>query len=96
MTPLSGRTLETTFTFACNGWEDPDLPLPYSFIYFTGDGFPTVLYKGMESSKKTKLPVGHKIKNFTIDFRVRVTVVDEVTVEAQVIFHMHLFFHDHD
>ena len=72
MTPLSGRTLETTFTFACNGWEDPDLPLPYSFIYFTGDGFPTVLYKGMESSKKTKLPVGHKIKKFTIDFRVRV------------------------
>ena len=72
VTPLSGRTLETTFTFACSGWEDPDRPLQYSFIYFTDDDFPNVVHKGMESRKKTKLPAGKKINNFTIDFRVRV------------------------
>ena len=72
VTPMSGRTLETTFIFACSGWEDPDRPLHYSFIYFTDGDFPNVVYKGMESSKKTKLPAGKKINNFTIDFRVRV------------------------
>ena len=72
VTPLSGRTLETTFTFACSGWEDPDRPLKYSFIYFTDDDFLNVVHIGMESSKKTKLPAGKKINNFTIDFRVRV------------------------
>ena len=72
VTPLSGRTLETTFTFACSGWEDPDRPLQYSFIYFTDDDFPNLVHKGMERSKETKLPAGKKINNFTIDFRVRV------------------------
>ena len=72
VTPMSGRTLETTFIFACSGWEDPDRPLHYSFIYFTDGDFPNVVYKGMERSIKTKLPAGQQIKNFTIDFRVRV------------------------
>ena len=72
VTPLSGRTLETTFIFECSGWEDPDRPLQYTFIYFTDDDFPNVVHKGMESRKKTKLPAGKKINNFTIDFRVRV------------------------
>ena len=72
VTPLSGRTLETTFIFDCSGWEDQDRPLQYSFIYFTDDDFPYVVHKGMESRKKTKLPAGKKINNFTIDFRVRV------------------------
>ena len=72
VTPLSGRTLETTFTFACSGWEDPDRPLQYSFIYLIDDVFPNVVYKGMERSMKTTLPAGQQINNFTIDFRVRV------------------------
>ena len=72
VTPLSGRTLETTFTFACSGWAYPDRPLQYSFIYFIDDVFPNVVYKGMERSMKTKLPAGQQINNFTIDFRVRV------------------------
>ena len=72
VTPLSGRTLETTFTFACSGWVYPDRPLQYSFIYFIDDVFPNVVYKGMERSIKTTLPAGQQIKNFTIDFRVRV------------------------
>ena len=70
--PLSGTTLVTTFTFTCSGWEDPDRPLQYEFIYFTGDDIVNVAYKGMKSSKKTKLPAGEKTNNFTIDFRVRV------------------------
>ena len=72
VTPLSGRTLETTFTFACSGWAYPDRPLQYSFIYFTDDVFPNVVYKGMDRSMKTTLPAGQQINNFTIDFRVRV------------------------
>ena len=88
VTPLSGRTLETTFTFACSGWEDPDHPMQYSFIYFTDDDFPNVVHKGMERSKKTKLPAGKKINNFTIDFRVRVADIfgafTEVKTPVQV------------
>ena len=70
--PLSGTTLETTFTFTCSGWKDPDRPLQYEFIYVTDDDVVNVVYKGMKSSKKTKLPAGEKTNNFTIDFRVRV------------------------
>ena len=36
--PLSGITLETTFSFTCSGWEDPDRPLQFEFIYFTTEG----------------------------------------------------------
>ena len=70
--PSSGTTLETTFTFTCSGWEDPDHPLQYEFIYFRGDDAVNLVYKGMKSSKKTELPAGEKTNNFTIDFRVRV------------------------
>ena len=72
VTPFSGKTLETTFFFACSGWVYPDRPLQYSFIYFTDDDFLNVVHKGMERSMKTTLPPGKKINNFIIDFRVRV------------------------
>ncbi|PFX34734.1 Protein sidekick-1, partial [Stylophora pistillata] len=89
VTPLSGKTLETIFTFACSGWEDPDGLLQYSFVYFTDDDFTNVVYKGMKSSKRTKLPAGKKIKNFTIDFRVRVAdmfgAFTEVRTPVQVL-----------
>ena len=73
--PLSGITVETTFTFRCSGWKDPDRPLQYEFIYFTSNNRLNVVYKGVQPGTKTKLPAGEKTNNFTIDFRVRVADV---------------------
>ena len=87
--PLSGITLETTFSFTCSGWEDPDRPLQFEFIYFTTEGgVLNVVYKGIKSSVETKLTAGTKAKNFTIDFRVRVDdmfgAYTEVKIPVQV------------
>ena len=87
--PLSGITLETTFSFTCSGWEDPDRPLQFEFIYFiTEDDVLNVVYKGIKSSQETKLPAGAKANNFTIDFRVRVAdmfgAYTEVKIPVQV------------
>lgn len=87
--PLSGITLDTTFTFKCTGWKDPDRPLQYEFIYFTtDDSVLNVVYKGLKSSEETKLPTGEKTNNFTIDFRVRVADIfgsfTEVRIPVQV------------
>lgn len=87
--PLSGITLETTFSFTCSGWKDPDRPLQFEFIYFTTeDGVLNVVYKGTKSSVETKLTAGAKTNNFTIDFRVRVVdmfgAYTEVKISVQV------------
>ena len=81
--PLSGTTLETTFTFECSGWEDPDRPLQYEFIYFTDDDFVNVAYKGMKTSTMTTLPAGEKADNFIIDFRVRVADMFGAFIEVR-------------
>ena len=82
--PLSGITLETTFTFTCSAWKDPDRPLRYEFIYFTTDDDAlNVVYKGVKSSQETKLPAGEKTNNFTIDFRVRVADMFGVFIEVK-------------
>ena len=70
---ITGVTLITEFTFACNSWQDPDLQLQYEFIYLTDGNLLNVAYKGVKTSLTTKLPAGERKNNFTIDFRVRVT-----------------------
>ena len=87
--PLSGITLKTTFSFTCSGWEDPDSPLQFEFIYFTTeDDVLSVVYKGIKGNQETKLPAGAKTNNFTLDFRVRVADVfgtyTEVKIPVQV------------
>lgn len=72
VSPASGVSLTTEFTFACTDWQDPDLPLQYEFIYFTSNDLLNVVYQGVQKSKQTILPAGEKANNFTIDFRVRV------------------------
>ena len=88
MSPTSGVTLVTEFTFACANWQDTDLPLQYEFIYFTANDLLNVAYKGQQSSTYTKLPVGDKANNFSIDFRVRVAdmlgAFTEVRIPVQV------------
>ena len=86
--PQSGITLVTEFTFTCANWQDTDLPLQYEFIYFTNGDLLNVVYKGHKNSKDTKLPVGEKTNDFTIDFRARVAdmfgAFTEVKVPVQV------------
>ena len=72
VSPGSGVSLTTEFTFSCANWHDTDLPLQYEFVYFTNNDLLNVVHKGQQSSRFTKLRVGEKEKNFTIDFRVRV------------------------
>lgn len=88
MSPSSGVTLATEFTFACANWQDIDLPLHYEFIYFTAHDLLNVVFKGQQSSTYTKLPVGDKANNFSIDFRVRVAdmlgAFTEVRIPVQV------------
>ena len=72
MTPQSGITLVTEFSFSCVNWQDDDLPMHYEFIYFTNSDLLNVVYKGSQPSQHTKLPLGEREKNFTMDFRVRV------------------------
>ena len=88
VSPASGVTLTTEFTFTCTDWQDPDLPLQYEFIYFTDNDLLNVVYQGVQTTKKTNLPAGYKANNFTIDFRVRVTdmlgAFTEVKIPVQV------------
>ena len=84
--PLSGITLKTTFSVTCSGWEDPDRPLQFEFIYFTTeDDVLNVVYKGIKSSQETKLPAGAKADNFTLDFRVRVADVFGAYTEVKIV-----------
>ena len=88
VSPTSGVTLTTEFTFMCMNWRDPDLQLQYEFIYFTYDNLLNVAYKGVKTIVTTKLRAGVKKNNFTIDFRVRVTDIlgayTEVKTPVQV------------
>lgn len=88
VSPTSGVTLITEFTFACNNWQDPDLQLQYEFIYLIDDNIFNVAYKGVKKSLTTKLPAGGRKNNFTIDFRVRVADIlgayTEVRTPVQV------------
>ena len=89
VTPLSGITLQTIFSFTCSGWEDPDRPLHFEFIYFaTKVDVLNVVYKGIKRSQETKLPAGERANNFTLDFRVRVAdmcgAYTEVKIPVQV------------
>ena len=81
--PQSGITLVTEFTFSCSNWQDADLPLQYEFIYFSNNDLLNVVYKGQQSSKFTKLPVGDKANNLTIDFRVRVADMFGAFIEVK-------------
>ena len=72
VSPSSGVSLTTIFTFTCSDWQDLDLPLQYEFIYLTSNDLLNVVYQGVQTSKQTNLPPGQKANNFTIDFRVRV------------------------
>lgn len=83
VSPGSGVTLTTAFTFTCANWHDIDLPLQYEFIYFTNNDLLNVVYKGQQFSRYTKLPIGEKEKNFTIDFRVRVVDVFGSFIEVE-------------
>ena len=88
VSPTSGVTLTTEFKFTCMDWQDPDLQLQYAFLYLTSNNLFYVTYKGVKSSVTTKLPIGDKKNNFTIDFRVRVInmlgVFTEVRTPVQV------------
>lgn len=88
VSPQSGVTLATEFTFTCANWQDADLPLQYEFIYFRNSDLLNVVYKGSKHTKEAKLPVGDKANNYTIDFRVRVgdmfRAFTEVKVSVQV------------
>ena len=89
VSPPSGVTLTTEFTFTCTDWQDPDLPLQYEFIYFTNNDLLNVVYQGVQTRKQTNLPSGYEANNFTIDFRVRVTdksgTFTEVKIPVQVL-----------
>ena len=84
MYPQSGFTLVTEFIFTCTNWTDADLPLKYEFIYFRNNDLLNVVYKGQKNGEYTKLPVGEKTNNFTIDFRVRVADLFGAFVEIEV------------
>ena len=88
VSPVSGVTLATEFTFTCMNWQDSDLQLQYEYIYLTDNNLLNVAYRGVKTSVTTKLPAGEKKNNFTIDFRVRVTnmlgVFTEVRTPVQV------------
>ena len=83
VSPTSGLTLITEFTFTCMNWQDPDLQLQYQFIYLTNKNILNVAYKGVKTSVTIKLPTGERRNNFTIDFRVRVTCMMGVFTEVR-------------
>ncbi|PFX34823.1 Polycystic kidney disease protein 1-like 2 [Stylophora pistillata] len=89
VSPTSGVSLITEFTFKCFYWQDLGVQLQYEFIYLTNNNLLNVAYKGVKTSIITKLPAGEKKNNFSIDFRVRVTnmvgVFTEVRTPVQVL-----------
>ena len=83
VSPTSGISLITEFTFTCRNWQDQDLQLQYQFIYLTDNKLLNVVYKGVKTSLTTKLPAGEKKSNFTIDFRVRVADISGAYTEVR-------------
>ena len=88
VSPTSGVSLITEFTFTCMNWQDSDLRLQYEFVYVTNKNLLNVAYKGVKTRVTTKLPAGESKNNFTIDFRVRVADIlgayTEVRTPVQV------------
>ena len=88
VSPTSGVTLTTEFTFTCVNWQDSDLQLQYEYVYLTDNNLLNLAHKGVKTSVTTQLPAGDKKNNFTIDFRVRVAnmlgVFTEVRTPVQV------------
>ena len=74
-----GEAMESEFTFTCEGWEDPDTPLRYEFVYYNEDGGESLFFFGPSNVAKGKLPLGSESNNYTMKVDVRIIDVFEAT-----------------
>lgn len=70
LSPLSGVALSTSFTFTCEGWNDPDTPLTYEFLYGNSESKVLLYYRTLASgtniSHTFRLPPGEESDNYTL------------------------------
>ena len=85
--PVTGDAMKTQFKIKCQGWSDPDLPLPYKFMY-KKDGDVTSISSGPLPSARSVLPVGDPANDNKLYLLVRVTdslgLSNQITLQTKV------------
>ncbi|XP_028413717.1 uncharacterized protein LOC114536572 [Dendronephthya gigantea] len=70
VTPSSGISLSTNFTFSCEGWSDSESPLTYKFFYGSNQSKTLFYYRtiasGVSISHTDWLPSGEESNNYTL------------------------------
>lgn len=69
-----GKAWETDFVFSCNGWYDNELPLKFTFSYYSSEGIEMIFHSGTSNTATGKLPVGDSNRDFKL--QVQMTVID--------------------
>ncbi|PFX27651.1 Polycystic kidney disease protein 1-like 2 [Stylophora pistillata] len=69
-----GKAWKTDFVFSCNGWYDEELPLRFTFSYYSSEGIEMVFQSGTSNTAIGKLPVGDSNRDFKL--QVQMTVAD--------------------
>ena len=60
--------------FSCNGWYDNELPLKFTFSYYSSEGIEMIFHSGTSNTATGKLPVGDSNRDFKL--QVQMTVID--------------------
>jgi hypothetical protein len=72
VTPPNGFTFNTTFTLSASLWNDPDLPLAYSFGFIDTSGANILLTQQAVAFSNRFLPAGQDTNEFNVNCVARV------------------------
>lgn len=81
VTPSSGYSLNTIFTFWCKDWKDVDSPLRYEYVSIDATGVESLFYFGIDEKVTGMLPLGIQSRNYQLEMQIR--VLDLYNAEAQ-------------
>ena len=68
-----GKAWETNFVFSCSGWYDEELPLRFTFSYYSSEGIEMVFHSGISNTATGKLPVGDPNNEYKLQVQMTVT-----------------------
>ena len=93
VTPRSQPELQDPFLFACNNWQDTDLPLSYVFSYYSSSSKSQIVMRSKSelTYASISLPAGSSSNNYTVETTAEVfdflsasaTTTDDIQVFAQ-------------
>ncbi len=75
LSPETGETLKTYFSYSCQGWKDDhnvQNPLIYRLVVINADQSSDILYRGIQSKRSFQLPIGEKNNNRELQIQILV------------------------